>query len=272
MICPATPCDIVTGTHCRTLIDNLLESKRTVVAHLHLTFLTSLCGNENYTIGTAATIDSGRGSILKDVDALDVTRVQRLDTSRLEGHTIDNIEWSLVSRDRTSTTNPYATHCTRTLTCCDIHTGSLTLKCLKSIVYRLSVQLFFAYAGKSTGNVALTLNAITYYYHLVKHLLILFEGHFHLTLTSQGYRLCTITDVRDYKFGILWNIINGEVTFKVGNRAITCSLHNYTCADYCFTRSIDDSTGYFVLGGYRKGTHCEQSRKHQPLEHAPGVV
>ena len=35
---------------------------------------------------------------------------------------------------------------------------------------------------------------------------------------------------------------------------------------------IDDSTGYFVLSECANSKHCEQNRKHQPLEHAPAVV
>ena len=242
MICPATPCDIVTGTHCRTLIDNLLESKRTVVAHLHLTFLTSLCSNEHYTIGTAATIDSGRGSILKDVDALDVTRVQRLDTSRLEGHTIYNIERSFTSRYRTGTTNHDASDCTWALTCCDIHTGSLTLQSLEGIVHRLGIQFLLTHTRQSTGYVALALYTITYYHHLVEQLLVLFESNVELTLACYSNSLIAITYIRNYEACIFGNILNGKITVEVGNCTRRGSLYNDTGTDDWLTSSVNHSS------------------------------
>ena len=106
---PTAPCDIVAGTHGRTLVDNLLEGERSVVAYLHLSLLTTLGCHEYNTVSTTATVDSGRRGILQNVDALDIAGVQRLNATGLKGHTVNHIERPPASRDRTLTTDCDAT-------------------------------------------------------------------------------------------------------------------------------------------------------------------
>ena len=109
VLSPTTPCDIVAGTHGRTLINDLLESERSVVTNLHLSLLTTLGCHEYNTVSTTATINSGRRSILQNVDALDIAGVQRLNATGLKGHTVNHIERPPASRDRTLTTDSDAT-------------------------------------------------------------------------------------------------------------------------------------------------------------------
>ena len=56
----------------------------------HLTFFATLGGDDDDTIGSAATIDRGRCGIFKHLNGLDVVAVQLVHAS-LSGHTIDDV-------------------------------------------------------------------------------------------------------------------------------------------------------------------------------------
>ena len=129
------------GVHHLGYIMECRECNGTCIVQGNLAFLTLLGCNEHYTVGTTGTIDSGSRSILQYLDALDVLRVDILDTTVLDNHTIHYIEWSTAGTDRTLTTDGDATYCTRTLRVGDIHTGSLTLHTLQGILYRHRCQV-----------------------------------------------------------------------------------------------------------------------------------
>ena len=117
------------------------EGNCTCIVQGNLAFLTSLGGYEYHTIGTTCTIDSGSRSILQYLDALDILRVDIIDTTVLDNHTVYYIERSTLGTDGALTTDSDTTHCTRTLRVGDIHTGSLTLHTLQGILYRHRSQV-----------------------------------------------------------------------------------------------------------------------------------
>lgn len=79
--------------------------------------------------------------VLQYLDALDILRVDILDTTVLDNHTVYYIERSTAGTDRALTTDSDTTHCTRALGVGDIHTGSLTLHTLQGILYRHCCQV-----------------------------------------------------------------------------------------------------------------------------------
>ena len=129
------------GIHHLGYIVECREGYGTCIVQGHLTFLTLLGSNEHNTVGTTGTIDSGSRSILQYLDALDILRVDILDTTVLDNHTVYYIERSTAGTDGTLTTDGDTTHCTRTLGVGDIHTGSLTLHTLQGILYRHRCQV-----------------------------------------------------------------------------------------------------------------------------------
>ena len=80
------------GIHQLGYIVESRECNSTCIVQGNLAFLTLLGSYEYYTIGTAGTIDSGSRSILQYLDALDILRVDILDTTVLDNHTIHYIE------------------------------------------------------------------------------------------------------------------------------------------------------------------------------------
>ena len=80
------------GIHHLGYIVECRECNGTCIVQGHLAFLTLLGSNEHNTVGTTCTIDSGSRSILQYLDALDILRVDILDTTVLDNHTIHYIE------------------------------------------------------------------------------------------------------------------------------------------------------------------------------------
>ena len=69
----------------------------------HLALLASLGSDDDHTIGSTASVNTGRCGILQHLDALDVVTVQFVHTG-LCGHTVDDVERVVVVQ-RTDTTN-----------------------------------------------------------------------------------------------------------------------------------------------------------------------
>ena len=67
---------ILGAVHHRILVEHLLESNVSVVTYLGRSSHRTLhCCDDDHTVGTAATVDSCCRSILEDIHALDVRRV-----------------------------------------------------------------------------------------------------------------------------------------------------------------------------------------------------
>ena len=78
---------------------------RAIEVDLHLALLTLLGSDDDDTIGSTATIDRSRCSILEYLNALDIITIELVHTS-LGWHTINNIKRIIVVQ-RTDTTNTY---------------------------------------------------------------------------------------------------------------------------------------------------------------------
>ena len=103
-----------------------------VVFHGRRTFLGSLGGDQNNTISTTGSIDSGRGSILQHIDALNVVGRDIVDRRYLD--TVDHIERFIALCDRTTTTNADRHGGSGTTVLRDdVHTGQLTLQGLSDV-------------------------------------------------------------------------------------------------------------------------------------------
>ena len=124
---------------------NVVESREShcsCVVESNLSFLTLLCCNENNTVSTTCTVDSSCRSILQNLDALNILRVEVLDTAVLDNHSVDYIKRRTGSTNRALTTDSDATHSTRTLRVGDVHTSRLSLHTFKGILYRHCGEVF----------------------------------------------------------------------------------------------------------------------------------
>ena len=119
---------ILIGAEHLLQLGGLLPAIGNVEAYLCLAFLTRLGGNDDNAVGTTGTVDSGRGCILKNVDALDFRGSDVADRSYREA--IDNVERRVVLRKRTATTHTdLDVGIGGAFGGGDIHTGHLTGEC-----------------------------------------------------------------------------------------------------------------------------------------------
>ena len=105
----------------------------------HLALLASLGGNDDYTIGSTASVDTGRCGILQHLDALDVVTVQFVHTG-LCGHTVDDVERVVVVQ-RTDTTNSDCRTTRGRTVGRDVHARHTTLHGLDGVVLVLLGQI-----------------------------------------------------------------------------------------------------------------------------------
>ena len=84
------PLGVVVNVEHVILLGNLLPAVVGVVADLYLTGLTALGGHQDNTVGTTATVDGGRRSVLQHGDVLDVVGRNVADT--VNGESIDNVQ------------------------------------------------------------------------------------------------------------------------------------------------------------------------------------
>ena len=82
---------ILRGVENVALAPFALPSVREVVVHLNLAFLSRLCGHEHHSVCRAGTVDGSRGGVLEHLDALDVARIDIVETA-LDGHAVNNIQ------------------------------------------------------------------------------------------------------------------------------------------------------------------------------------
>ena len=222
---------------------NWLEGHWTWVVETHLAFLSSFGCDKYNTIGTTRTIDSCRWGILKNVNCLDITWIDGFDTTWTQWHTINYIERRIGGIERTVTTNADVTDTSRTLGRSNIYTGSLTLKCLKGIVYRLCIEFLFSNTCQRSRHVALALNTITYYHYFIQSLGV-FEKHYLDWWASHLNPLSQIANVGNFESSATLYVSKFEVTIKIGNRTCVRSNDFHTCTDDWFAVVVNDQTIY----------------------------
>ena len=162
--------------HHGILVEYLLECNVAVVAHLGgSTLRTLLGGDDNHTVGTAATVDSGGRGILQDVHRLDVGRI---DVAQLahEGNTVEHNQRVVAGRERALATNADLHFGTRLRTGLrHHHTGHAALQSLGGVGGCNLIQFLTANVGHRTRYGLATLRTVTNHHHLVHHMAVFLQ-------------------------------------------------------------------------------------------------
>ena len=109
------------------LFPAILESPVRIEVDVHLAFATGLGSDDDHTVGSTATVDSGGRSVLEDLHRLDVGRRQPFDVTR--DHSIDHIQRVVTAQSRTDTADTDGSRLTGlTRTGSDCHTGGTALQ------------------------------------------------------------------------------------------------------------------------------------------------
>ena len=102
-VCTPQHLSVLLGIEHFHLVGVGLYGNAGVEVNLNLAFLTLLGGDDDHTVGSTRTVDTGRGGILQHLDALDVVTIQFVH-ARLRGHTVDDVQRVVVVQ-RTHTTD-----------------------------------------------------------------------------------------------------------------------------------------------------------------------
>ena len=231
------PGSIVLGRENVNLLGNLFPAVVSIVAHLGLTFLTALGGNEDYTIGTAATVDGGRRGVFQDGDVLDVVRWNIADA--LYGETVNDVKRVVRLGDRTTTTDADLHLCIRrTFSCGDLHTWHLTSQGLRGISNRYGLQCLTVHCGYRTCQVLLLHRTVTDDDDVVQCGGIILERNVNLTLARNVNLFGLHTDVGDDDNMAASLQVDSEITVEIGYTTILGTFFDDTGADERFAGGV----------------------------------
>ena len=206
------------------------EGEVAVVAHLHgSTRAALLGGDENHTIGTAATIDGTGTGILQHGERLDVGRIHQrqriahtLDVVVVEHHAIDdNQRLGAGIQGRTASNHNVCARTGLTTGHIDVHTGHLALNQFLRAGDDAMILLIGFEGGHSTRHVLLLHTTVANHYGLLQRLGVLHHGDVDC---GGGHNLLgDIAHVGEYKHGSFGNR-EGEFPVQVREDAIVCAF------------------------------------------------
>ena len=229
------PLQIVFHSQHVYLVLSLLEAHIGIVVHSHLTSLTTLGGDEHDTIGTTATVDGGRGSVLQHVDALDVAGRNIGDAA--DGETVYYIKRCVVAGDRTTTTHADDDLGVGVaLRHGDAHTSQLTLHGLNRRSHRHRHEFCVAYRRNRTRHVLALYGSVSDSHHFVKHVGIFLQLDSHLAFLGNDHFLL-VTHISDFE---LFSFRNRDrvITVHIGHYSHRSAGNPYACANNWFTSLV----------------------------------
>ena len=166
--------------HHRILLEDTPEAHITIIGHFGGSALSTLDGgDDDYTVGTTGTVDSGSRGILQDIHRLDVGGVD-VRKGTHEGDTIEHDQRVVRSSQRALTTDTdlhLGTRLRRSL--CHKHTGDTTLQGLGGVGGCHLIQLLTTDVGHRTRHGLTTLGTVTDDHHFVHHVTVFFKIYTH---------------------------------------------------------------------------------------------
>ena len=209
---------------------------------MNLTSLTLLGGHQDHTVSSTGAIDGCRSSILQHVDALDVARIQTIQTiiCSTTGDSVNHEQWGTGTHG-THTTDVHLKALSRLSRClCNVHTRSAGLHSAQSIGGVQLGDIITLHLNGSTGHQFLLLGTVTYDNHFLQDGIVILHRNLEVVLVTNLDFLSLETDER-YDDRCTRLHIEREVTVKVGNSTIRGTLFHYAGSDDG-TLSIDHST------------------------------
>ena len=153
------------------MLEHGTEGNVTIIGHFHLrTGFTFLGRNEDDTVRSTGTVDSGSGRILEDGEGLDIVRVHQrervgdtLNTIVIHSKSIDDDQRVVGSVQRRTTTNTDRSTTTRSTTIGrNVHTGDLTLDHVLCVGLQTFVHVIGFDSGNRTGSIVFLNDTITH--------------------------------------------------------------------------------------------------------------
>ena len=277
----------LSGIQIIKLSGDLAPTEGGIITDVVLAMGAFLRGDDNHTIGTTRTIDSGSRNVLQHFDALDIRGVQERQgvkcgitglgtcTGRgrivIHDEAIDHVERFVTTGDTITTTDADDAGSTRlTRGLCDVQTCHSTLQgTLNRII--LLTEDFITYRRNATGQLQALLGTISHNHHFVKFAGVINQRYLHGLLEVIDIH---IEGAIAYIFHTegqrsLHLRLEGEVTIVVGHDTLTLfTLYNHGCTNQGFTSAnICDMTCNQVLRYSQQGANRNECCNKQSLYH-----
>ena len=197
-------------------IGSAIERVVEVEAHRCSASLTTLGGDDDDTIGTTGTIDSGRRCILQYLHRLNVGWVDV--EGRTVCHTIHENQRIIGSQHRTGTTKIDAHSRTRLTTALlQVHARNLCLHRLHRIRRSYILQVIRLDRSHGTREVAFLNDTIADDNQLIQRVVVLFHYNRNSVLTTYLHRLFLISNIRKLNDGRWLDAIERKITIQISN-------------------------------------------------------
>ena len=240
-----------------------------VVSNLSLTGLSALCSDDDNTVGTTCTVDSRCRSILKNVERLDVVRVDAgCYRSILNWESVDDIERSVGLCQWVVTTDGDVHLSTRhTFAWRYVNTGNTSTKSLVDWWHRSVGELAYVSLGNRTRKVALANRLIAHNYDFAKSLLVFFQYDLHYLTWCSLFFLGVVSEERELQHGAALHV-DGECTVDVGNGSnIVVALHLDANSRHSFAGIVlDNSRHLFLRHSSERCSENHHKQEYQSLD------
>ena len=155
-----------------------LGSEWHIKTHFHITFLSTLCGNDNDTVGGLRTIDRCRGRIFQHLNGFDIIGRNNWSDIVMCLNAIYHIKRGRIINGSNTAQLSIRVPPTGFTIGCYIHTGYTTLQARHHITCGNISHFFHLHHGYRTCQAGFLLSHITCHNHFINHLGILF--HYYL--------------------------------------------------------------------------------------------
>ena len=243
---PAAPLDRLCSGHGRQDVINLLQRKVGGIIQGEAALAALLRGDQHDTVTTLGAVNSRRGSILEDVDGLNVLGVQHIQADAVGNHAVDDDQRVGTGINRVGTADLDGTRGTRTqVRRGNDDTRSLALQGFDRVVDRVGSQLSSTDRHHGTGNIALFHGTVTDDDRLLQERDVFDQrdGHDAGGRDRRGH----VTDARDLQ-SCAGGDIQREVTVHIRDSTIRRTLDHDAGSDDRFAIGIDDLAADRALG------------------------
>ena len=139
-----------------------------------------------------------------------------------------------------------------------VNTRHLCLHGSKGIGTSNSLQIVGLHAGNRTSQVLFLHSAITDNHNFLEACSILFQSYFETFLSGYRDLLVLETDVRELEYAIVGNVLDGEVSVKIGYTAIGGAIDHNAYTNHGLTCSVHHSTCDCLLGISHEAEHRQK--------------
>ena len=224
-----------------------------------MTHLAVLGGDHHNTVCTSGTVDGGGGSVLQNLDALDVGGVDEVGVVA-HLHTVHDIKRRGVAIDGTHTTDADGRLAVRsTVLLGDHHTSCRALEGHGDVGRHPLHHGFLVDSGHGTGDVALPHGTITNDHDILEHGVVVLQDDLEVVPSIHSNTLRKISHIGDIKCCIRGSL-HGELTVVVGDYTSVATLHPYGSPNDWFPRCISHRS---FDGALRQCSHWEQTKQEQ---------